>query len=205
MARRGSVYLYVPNLIGYARIVLAVVAFANYWAYVRFTGFYLVGFLLDAADGYAARRLNQHSDFGAALDMLTDRLCTGALLTLLSHLYPSAAAVFLGLIILDGYSHWLQMAASLCAGASSHKTSSPSRILTFYYWRPVLTIACLLNELFFLTLYLLHFLSSTHPARAPVAALATVAAPVAVAKQVVSAWQVVAAHRLMGASGGRSD
>lgn len=94
---------------------------------------------------------------------------------------------------------------SLCAGASSHKTSSPSRILTFYYWRPVLTIACLLNELFFLTLYLLHFLSSTHPARAPVAALATVAAPVAVAKQVVSAWQVVAAHRLMGASGGRSD
>lgn len=69
----------------------------------------------------------------------------------------------------------------------------------------MLTIACLLNELFFLTLYLLHFLSSTHPARAPVAALATVAAPVAVAKQVVSAWQVVAAHRLMGASGGRSD
>lgn len=51
--------------------------------------------------------------------MLTDRLCTGALLTLLSHLYPSAAAVFLGLIILDGYSHWLQMAACVLGGGGS--------------------------------------------------------------------------------------
>lgn len=93
---------------------------------------------------------------------------------------------------------------SLCAGASSHKTSSPSRILAFYYWRPVLTVVCLLNELFFLTLYLLRFLSVADPAHTPVAALAAVAAPVAVAKQVVSAWQVVAAHRLMGATGGRS-
>lgn len=204
MARRGSVYLYVPNIIGYVRIALAVVAFANYWDYARFTALYLAGFLLDAADGYAARLLNQQSDFGAALDMLTDRLCTGALLTLLSHLYQPFAPVFLGLIVLDGYSHWLQMAASLCAGASSHKTSSPSRILAFYYWRPVLTVVCLLNELFFLTLYLLRFLSVADPAHTPVAALAAVAAPVAVAKQVVSAWQVVAAHRLMGATGGRS-
>lgn len=54
------------------------------------------------------------SDFGAALDMLTDRLCTGALLTLLSHLYQPFAPVFLGLIVLDGYSHWLQMAACVC-------------------------------------------------------------------------------------------
>lgn len=51
------------------------------------------------------------SDFGAALDMLTDRLSTGALLTLLSHFYPVHASLFLGLIVLDGYSHWLQMAA----------------------------------------------------------------------------------------------
>lgn len=114
MARRGSVYLYVPNIIGYVRIALAVVAFANYWDYARFTALYLAGFLLDAADGYAARLLNQQSDFGAALDMLTDRLCTGALLTLLSHLYQPFAPVFLGLIVLDGYSHWLQMAACVC-------------------------------------------------------------------------------------------
>jgi len=51
------------------------------------------------------------SDFGAALDMLTDRLSTGALLTLLSHFYPVYASLFLCLIVLDGYSHWLQMAA----------------------------------------------------------------------------------------------
>lgn len=93
---------------------------------------------------------------------------------------------------------------SLCAGASSHKTSSPSRILAFYYWRPVLTIVCLLNELFFLTLYLLRFLSVTDAARGPVAALSLLCFPVAVFKQGVSAWQVVAAHRLMGATRGRS-
>lgn len=33
--------------------------------------------LLDAADGYAARALNQSSEFGAVLDMVTDRY-TGA-------------------------------------------------------------------------------------------------------------------------------
>jgi len=68
----------------------------------------------------------------------------------------------------------------------------------------VLTIVCLLNELFFLTLYLLRFLSVTDAARGPVAALSLLCFPVAVFKQGVSAWQVVAAHRLMGATRGRS-
>ena len=34
--------------------------------------------LLDAADGYAARALNQSSEFGAVLDMVTDRCDTPA-------------------------------------------------------------------------------------------------------------------------------
>lgn len=54
-----------PPCVGYVRIALAVVAFANYWDYARFTALYLAGFLLDAADGYAARLLNQRT-FGAA-------------------------------------------------------------------------------------------------------------------------------------------
>ena len=34
--------------------------------------------LLDVADGYAARTLNQSSEFGAVLDMVTDRYCIPA-------------------------------------------------------------------------------------------------------------------------------
>jgi len=48
-------------LTGYVRVVLSVLAFSKYWDYTRFTALYLVGFLLDAADGYAARFLNQRT------------------------------------------------------------------------------------------------------------------------------------------------
>lgn len=37
------------------------------------TALYGASSLLDAADGYAARRLKQASQFGAVLDMIVDR------------------------------------------------------------------------------------------------------------------------------------
>ncbi len=37
------------------------------------TSLYALSCLLDAADGYAARKLGQTSRFGAVLDMVTDR------------------------------------------------------------------------------------------------------------------------------------
>jgi hypothetical protein len=37
---------------------------------------YSISCLLDAADGWAARKYNQSSSFGAVLDMVTDRCCT---------------------------------------------------------------------------------------------------------------------------------
>lgn len=51
------------------------------------------------------------SEWGALLDMLTDRCATAALLTLLSHLYEQYWLLFLFAIALDGFSHWLQMIA----------------------------------------------------------------------------------------------
>lgn len=102
-----------PPPTGYARIVLAVVAFANYWAYVRFTGFYLVGFLLDAADGYAARRLNQRTCFGE---------CASALCRLLSLPFCSLPRFLPGSCLLwfwyEGLLRWVSSPARATAAYS---------------------------------------------------------------------------------------
>lgn len=49
------------------------------------------------------------------------RLSTAGLLTILCMLYPRWYTVFLGLLMLDVGSHWLQMQATLVSGAASHK------------------------------------------------------------------------------------
>jgi phosphatidylglycerophosphate synthase len=111
-ARQSSwpIYLYVPNLIGYARILANATAFG-----VAFTNkdlfvtLYFISFVCDELDGRFARMLNQTSTFGAVLDMVTDRVSTAALLVLLTHFYKAWYGLFLGLLALDISSHWLQM------------------------------------------------------------------------------------------------
>lgn len=77
VSSQPNVFLFVPNLIGYARIVLMLVAFyymTNENTYQFTVVCYLLSQLLDAFDGHAARLLGQCSRLGAMLDMLTDRL-----------------------------------------------------------------------------------------------------------------------------------
>lgn len=80
MARAIEILLYVPNLIGYARILLLIF---TYWFmvdhYIISIFFYSLSSILDAFDGYYARKLNQSSKFGGLLDMLTDRGATACL------------------------------------------------------------------------------------------------------------------------------
>lgn len=72
--------LYVPNIIGYARIVLLCVAASHsttnplltYWLF-------LVNFISDGLDGILARRLNQVSLYGAFLDIAIDIAARGLL------------------------------------------------------------------------------------------------------------------------------
>ncbi|KAJ7940697.1 CDP-alcohol phosphatidyltransferase-domain-containing protein [Mycena leptocephala] len=73
-AQSENVFLFVPNLIGYTRIILAGLSlhFMSYHP-IRCTIAYCVSCLLDAVDGHAARALGQTSKFGAVLDMVTDR------------------------------------------------------------------------------------------------------------------------------------
>lgn len=96
---------------------------------------YGISCLLDALDGYAARRFNQATKFGAVLDMVTDRCTTACLLCFLSSAYTKWAILFQGLISLDLASHYMHMYASLDRGATSHKKveKKRSRILNLYY------------------------------------------------------------------------
>ncbi|KAF9918757.1 CDP-diacylglycerol-inositol 3-phosphatidyltransferase [Lobosporangium transversale] len=131
-----NVFLFIPNLIGYSRIILA--AFSLYYMPVHPKTcmlMYSISCLLDAVDGQAARYYNQCSKFGAVLDMVTDRCTTACLLCYLASAYSSYALIFQFLIALDVSSHYMHMYSSLTSGASSHKKISESSnfILRAYY------------------------------------------------------------------------
>ncbi|KAM4813245.1 CDP-diacylglycerol--inositol 3-phosphatidyltransferase isoform 2-T2 [Urocitellus parryii] len=131
-----NIFLFVPNLIGYARIVFAIIAF-YFMPCCPFTAssFYLLSGLLDAFDGHAARALNQGTRFGAMLDMLTDRCSTMCLLVNLALLYPRATLLFQLSMSLDVASHWLHLHSSVVRGSESHKMIdlSGNPVLRIYY------------------------------------------------------------------------
>lgn len=54
-----SVFLYVPNLIGYARVLLAIISYYYISTPTIFIPLYILSCLLDALDGHAARLLKQ--------------------------------------------------------------------------------------------------------------------------------------------------
>ncbi|CAM0136318.1 phosphatidylinositol synthase 1 (CDP-alcohol phosphatidyltransferase1) [Umbelopsis sp. WA50703] len=153
-----SVFFFVPNLIGYSRIILAAISLYYMPIHPKVcVTLYCISCLLDAVDGTAARYFNQCSKFGAVLDMVTDRCTTTCLLCFLSNAYPSYTLIFQALISLDFSSHYIHMYSSLVDGASSHKNISQSSnpLLRAYYTNNVvLFIMCAGNELFFVALYL---------------------------------------------------
>ncbi|XP_070587286.1 CDP-diacylglycerol--inositol 3-phosphatidyltransferase-like isoform X2 [Erythrolamprus reginae] len=159
--KQENIFLFVPNLIGYARIILACFAFYYIPTSPSLASFfYLLSGFLDAFDGHAARALNQGTRFGAMLDMLTDRCTTMCLLVNLAMLYPESALWFQLSMSLDVASHWLHLHSTVVKGGESHKSIdlTGNRILRVYYnSRPVLFIMCAGNELFYCMLYLLCF------------------------------------------------
>ncbi|TVY36239.1 CDP-diacylglycerol--inositol 3-phosphatidyltransferase [Lachnellula occidentalis] len=162
---KENIFVFWPNVIGYARIVLAFASLYYMPLHPKTCTFlYSVSCLLDALDGYAARYFEQSTKFGAVLDMVTDRCTTSCLIVFLASAWPRYALVFQGLISLDLASHYVHMFATLSMGGSgqSHKTvdASRSKILNLYYTnKTVLFICCFLNEAFFIALYLLSFSS----------------------------------------------
>ncbi|KAF2276854.1 uncharacterized protein EI97DRAFT_450131 [Westerdykella ornata] len=160
-----NIFLFYPNLIGYSRVILAVASLYYMPLHPRTCSLlYSISCLLDALDGFAARRFEQSTKFGAVLDMVTDRCTTACLLVFLASAFPRWSIVFQGLISLDLASHYMHMYATLSMGGSgqSHKKVDESRswVLKMYYSNnKVLFTFCALNELFFIALYLLSFSS----------------------------------------------
>lgn len=156
-----NVFFFVPNLIGYARVLLAVISF--YYMptnYVMSCCCYCISGLLDALDGHAARIFNQSTKFGAMLDQLTDRCGTMGLLVTLSYFYPNYMFLFQLSMAIDISCHWIFLHSSLVQGKSSHKYIDMSEnpiMRTYYTNRKVLFLMCFGNEAFFAALYLLHF------------------------------------------------
>lgn len=71
---------------------------------------YFISAILDAFDGMTARYFNQCSQFGAALDMVTDRSATMMLLCALCRLYPAMMMpIFQFILSLDLSSHYVHM------------------------------------------------------------------------------------------------
>lgn len=191
-----DVLLFIPNLIGYTRILAAVLSFVCMKHHPVAT-LYLYGIsgFLDAFDGWAARKYNQGTRFGAVLDMVTDRCATTSLICYLCVLYPRFVLFWQFMVSLDLTSHYMHMYAMTTSGSTSHKNvdAKQSRILNLYYTnRNVLFGVCLLNELFYVAVYLHSFgffwLGT---------ALAWVSAPVWFFKQVANVIQLRAAALIM--------
>ncbi|CAG9861062.1 unnamed protein product [Phyllotreta striolata] len=156
-----NIFLFVPNIIGYARIILAIISF--YFMptnYIVACTCYVVSALLDAFDGHAARYYNQSTKFGGMLDQLTDRCGTMGLVAVLAHFYPKYMFLFLLSMCIDVACHWIFLHTSILQGKTSHKfvDMSENPIMSLYYTnKTVLFMMCAGNEAFYASLYLLHF------------------------------------------------
>ncbi|KAI8912591.1 hypothetical protein EDD86DRAFT_231908 [Gorgonomyces haynaldii] len=160
--KTDNVLLFVPNIIGYIRVVLLLLSLLFLNVYPPWPTVFMYGIsgLLDALDGHAARMFNQ-----GTLTETSNQICaTACLMLYLTLLYPHFAFVFQVLIALDFSSHYMQMVSTLSTGLQSHKSmrTDTNWLLQLYYTnRLVLFSVCLGNELFFVFLYVLYYAPST--------------------------------------------
>ncbi|KAI9006661.1 CDP-alcohol phosphatidyltransferase-domain-containing protein [Phycomyces nitens] len=193
-----NVFLFIPNLIGYTRIILASLSlYFMPWHPKVCVILYCISCLLDAVDGVAARHFGQCSKFGAVLDMVTDRSTTTCLLCYLSLMYQPWAILFQFLIALDFSSHYMHMYSSMTVGLSSHKklSESDSWFLRLYYNNNiVLFMMCAGNELFYVTLYILNFFG---PMNGYWMVLLVLTGAICLAKNFINVIQIVNASRVL--------
>jgi CDP-diacylglycerol--inositol 3-phosphatidyltransferase len=207
MTTPGDVLLFVPNLIGYFRVVCTLSSFTimlnfdNYWAIAMLL--YVTSFAGDLFDGIVARKLNQTSTFGGLLDMITDRCSTLGLLYVLGVLQERLRLVYLLLIVLDISSHWCQMYSSIGSGHHKSKESNEGRnfIVRWYYqYYAFFGYLCVGAEFTYIFTYVLHYLSpeSTLIFQS-FTLLFSLVLPGCIMKQVVNVFQLSSACYLVAA------
>ena len=107
----AQVATFIPNLIGYSRFIA--LGASAYFAcdkakWHMFCLAYGTSYFLDAFDGMAARKFDQCSRYGAALDMVCDRASNSMIYMILAALWPQYSFAFYLCLLLDFGSHWLQ-------------------------------------------------------------------------------------------------
>ena len=144
----------------------------------------------------AARRFDQSSKFGGVLDMVTDRCTTAGMLVVLTWLYPSERLVFLGLLLLDVSSHWVQMTSALLLGAHHKSTEGNATkfflVRWFYGSYPFFGFCCVGAELTYVLLYVLIYVPSG-TVRVALEAMLNVCKVACVCKNVVNVAQLCSA------------
>ncbi|XP_011555826.1 CDP-diacylglycerol--inositol 3-phosphatidyltransferase [Plutella xylostella] len=160
-----NVFLFVPNIIGFGRVILAIISFYFMPTHCNIAvTCYITSALLDAFDGHAARYFNQSTKFGAMLDQLTDRAGTAGLMMTLATFYPQYTFWFQLSMAIDITCHWLYLHTTILQGKKSHKfiDMSENPIMSVYYTnKTVLFFMCAGNEAFYAALYMLYFYPTT--------------------------------------------
>lgn len=189
--KQENIFLFVPNIIGFGRIILALISFYYMPTHcILAVTCYVTSALLDAIDGHAARYFNQSTKFGAMLDQLTDRAGTVGLMMTLATFYPEYTFWFQVSMAIDITCHWLFLHTSILQGKNSHKfiDMSENPIMHLYYTnKTVLFSMCAGNEAFYAALYVMHFYSG--PAVLGIGLfklIALLSMPVAVVKALIS-------------------
>ncbi|XP_078360759.1 uncharacterized protein LOC144645153 isoform X2 [Oculina patagonica] len=161
-----KIYFFVPNLIGYVRIVLNLAAFyfmlhkPFLTIILHFTG----GILLDVADGVSARYFNQCSSYGDLLDFLVDRCGRIGMMMALCVFYPQylfALQLLVCLEVAGGISnHYrcsLMTDPSLPSDNYEKAHCYGPWLLRNYFQEPFLTLVIIGQDVCVAMLYLLHF------------------------------------------------
>lgn len=131
---------YVPNIIGYLRFItlfgsLFMSMSPRWQKFLWFLVFYAISYFLDIFDGFAARKCGQTSRYGAALDMICDRLANAVMYLILASHYPGMISfAFYAMLLLDFGSHWLQFLSSATTGAHHKgKNEKENWLVDLYY------------------------------------------------------------------------
>lgn len=197
---QSNVFFYVPNIIGYVRILLLGCSFYYIFDSHRLALLlYGASYSMDAIDGLAARLLNQSSLFGSILDMLTDRVSTMCLLMTLGHLYSSQFLTFQLLLAIDIVSHWLHFFSANIQGKTSHKSSDgETNYATRLYYenKLVLTSVCAMEQIFYCSLVVCYY--EYQNMTAYLIWLTVLCIPALVFKNYINLLQIYGACKVMG-------
>lgn len=161
MKNNINVYNYWPNRIDYLRFIFLVsgVCFSTTYPMICLS-LVVLSCLLDALDGYLARKLNQSSVLGSALDFAIDRMTIVAMAIIIIHIEPHYWLFWLFILMLDAGSHFLHLYASLPQSQLNHKNmdAKENRFLKQYYEnKAVLFTSCLIHDLFFCVVFVYHY------------------------------------------------